>query len=143
MKRTFALITTIACAVTIMAQGTLADYQRAYNIGSRYAGKTSNSVLQSHFVINDEVGKQMWYTVYGSNGGAVDTKYYLVDLKTNKTTPMFDNDKLRQQISEQLGKPAQRLVDSTPTLYKNEDGHLGVKFVSNAYNWTYDTQTER
>ena len=141
MKRTFALITTIACAVTMMAQGTLADYQRAYNIGSRYGGKTSNSVMTTNFVTNDEVGKLLWYTVYGSNGGAVDTKYYLVDLKTNKTTPMFDNDKLRQQLSEQLGKPAQRLVDSSPTFYKNEDGHLGVKFVSNAYNWTYDTQT--
>ena len=141
MKRTITLITTIVCTITTMAQGTLADYQRAYGIGGRYAGKTSNTVLQSHFVINDEVGKKMWYTVSGSNG-ALDMQYYVVDLKTNKTTPMFDNDQVREQMSGQLGKPVQRIVDSTPSLYKNEAGHLGVKFISNAYNWTYDTQTK-
>ena len=124
-----------------MAQGTLADYQRAYSIGGKYAGKTSNSVLQSQFVINDEVGKQMWYSVSGSNG-ALDLQYYLIDLKTNKQTPMFDKEKVRQQMSDQLGRPVQRLIDSNPTLYKNEDGHLGLKFISNAYNWTYDTQTQ-
>ena len=141
MKRTFTLITAIACVSTIMAQGTLADYQRAYSIGGKYAGKTSNSVLQSQFVINDEVGKQMWYSVSGSNG-ALDLQYYLIDLKTNKQTPMFDKEKVRQQMSDQLGRPVQRLIDSNPTLYKNEDGHLGLKFISNAYNWTYDTQTQ-
>ena len=57
MKRESILTAAFTIAVSVMAQGTLTDYQRAYSIGGRYAGKTSNSVLQSQFVINDEVGK--------------------------------------------------------------------------------------
>ena len=115
-----------------MAQGTLEDYKRAYSIGSKYAGKTSNAIIQHQFAINDEVGKKMWFTTSERDG----IKYYIIDLKTNKKESLFDTNKLASQMSNQLGKTVEARYIQNTTLYQTDNGNLGVKFIANGYNWS-------
>ena len=137
MKRVSFLTVAFTIALTIMAQGTLEDYKRAYSIGSKYAGKTSNAIIQHQFAINDEVGKKMWFTTSERDG----IKYYIIDLKTNKKESLFDTNKLASQMSNQLGKTVEARYIQNTTLYQTDNGNLGVKFIANGYNWSYDTQT--
>ena len=132
MKRVSFLTVAFTIALTIMAQGTLEDYKRAYSIGSKYAGKTSNAIIQHQFAINDEVGKKMWFTTSERDG----IKYYIIDLKTNKKESLFDTNKLASQMSNQLGKTVEARYIQNTTLYQTDNGNLGVKFIANGYNWS-------
>ncbi len=137
MKRVSILMIVFTIAISIMAQGTLEDYKRAYSIGSKYAGKTTNALIQHQFAINDEVGKKMWYTTSERDG----MKYYIIDLKTNKKESLFDTNQLSTQMSNQLGQKVEARYIQNPTLYKTDNGNLGVRFIANGFNWSYDTKT--
>ena len=45
----------------LWAQGTLADYQRAFNIRSQYSGKVKNTSVQPHAIGDTH---RFWYAVY-------------------------------------------------------------------------------
>lgn len=137
MKRQMLFLGLCALAISAMAQGTVDDYRRAYNLRSKYGNKVVNANVQSRFLSGDEFGNKMWYSVT-ENGGQ---KYYLVDLKTNKHEVIFDNDKVASAMSSQLGSEVKgNQLWINPELVKLNDGNVGVKFAAKGYNWTYDAQ---
>lgn len=138
MRRHLFLLGLYAIAVGAMAQGTIADYQRAYNLRSRYGDKVVNANIQSRFVENDEVGSKMWYSVQENDG----QKYYVVDLKSNKQELLMDVSKVTSELSKQLGTDAKdNRLWIYPELKKLNDGTIGAQFIANGYNWTYNPKT--
>jgi len=124
-------------AITTMAQGTLEDYRRAYGISRKYANKTTNTLIQHHFELEGEIKGKMWYSVAESDG----TKYYIIDLKTNKKQLMFDNQDLLSQLRAQSSQPVDARYLQDPSLVKTTAGNIGFKFATAGYYWTYDTKT--
>ena len=90
MKRTLTLIASALVCASALAQGTLADYQRAYGIRSAYAGKTTNIVGNNVQLTADE--SQVIYSVTTKNSNAkgysvkysITGKYVKTCLKTPK-----------------------------------------------------------
>ena len=46
---------------SLWAQGTLADYQRAFNIRSQYSGKAKNTIVRAHAIDDTH---RFWYSVF-------------------------------------------------------------------------------
>ena len=117
--RGFIYIMTMAvCTLNAYGQGTVEDYKRAYSIRGKYSGKMLHGDVKAQ-----AVGKthKFWYTETGTGG----TSYKLVDCDKLTISPLFDKEKLSQQLSEKSGKK----------VYAN---HLNL---NNARVWAADEQT--
>ncbi len=136
MRRQLLLIACCTIAISAMAQGTLADYQRTYSLRSKYSNQVTNANVQSRFVENDKFGKKMWYSVQENNGQT----YYVIDLKTNKKHTLFEKNKLALEMGKQLGTDIKtEQIWINPEITQLDNGDMAAKFVTNGYNWIYDT----
>ena len=138
MKRTLTLIASALVCAGALAQGTLADYQRAYGIRSAYEGKTTNIVGNNVQLTADE--SQVIYSVTTKNSN----DYYVIDLKKNKKSPLFDSSKLAAALSEQSGRTiTARNLNFASLTPKQEGGTTVVEFDAAGYHWSYTPATNQ
>ncbi len=91
-------IYTVAFAPGLLAQGTLADYQRGHDLQSKARGLVVNTPGQMAWIGDSD---HFWYprTVKGG------TEFFLVDADAGAKKPAFDQTKLAAAISKATGHP--------------------------------------
>jgi hypothetical protein len=80
----------------LLAQGTLADYQRAQGLQEKARGLVVNSPGAIHWIGDSD---RFWYPRTVGGG----TEFVLVDTKAETKNPAFDHDKLAAAISTATG----------------------------------------
>ena len=87
----------LSSAVSLMAQGTLEDYQRAYDLPKKFnSGKVYYSNVDPKWIDGTNC---FWYIRNSPNG----KEYVLVDAKKKSRKPFFDQEKLAERLAEQTG----------------------------------------
>ena len=92
------LLTTIVLAISLTrvdAQGTLADYQRAYGLRAKYQEAARNIPERPSWL----PGNRFWYRK-SVPGGHV---FVMVDAATSAKSPAFDHEKLATSLSKAAG----------------------------------------
>ena len=85
-------------SVPAYPQGTVEDYNRAYNLREKYSAKhVLYSNVVPHWVEDTDV---FWYIRNTARG----KEYIKVDAKQSKRSALFDQKKLASQLAEQTGK---------------------------------------
>ncbi len=84
------------CAALAMAQGTLADYQRAQGLQAKARGLVVNSPGTPNWIGDSD---RFWYSKFVTGG----SEFVLVDAATATRKPAFDHDKLATAISAATG----------------------------------------
>ena len=97
LVRGFILASMTACTLMAYGQGAVEDYKRAYSTRGKYSNKMLHGDVRA-----TALGKthRFWYSETGPDG----TSYKLVDCDAQTTSPLFDKEKLSQQLSEKSGK---------------------------------------
>jgi len=112
---------------TVSAQVTLADYERAASLRTKFQGLAVNIVNQPTWI-----GKtsRFWYrkSVKGGN------EFVVIDAETLAKKPAFDHEKLAASLSTAAGKKytAVTLPFMTITFVENEQG---IEFIAEASRW--------
>ena len=83
----------------VSAQGTLNDYQRAYEIYGRYAGKALNADVRPVSID----GEQAFWYVLQTDGTR---RYIHLDAASGEERPLFDEADLAQQLAAKTGRPS-------------------------------------
>jgi len=86
------LLIAIATGITLHAQGTLADYQRAHDLQTKARDLVINIPGPAHWIADSH---RFWYA-HSVKGGA---EYMLVDAEAGTKKIAFDHDKLAASIS--------------------------------------------
>ena len=85
------VLLSLMLTLSVSAQGTKEDYQRAFGIGSRYSWKMKNGDVNVHLKRGTH---QFWYSVYDGKGQV----YKLVDADKNTVEVLTENpEKPRQR----------------------------------------------
>lgn len=139
MKKALFLIASCMVSTSILAQGTLADYKRAYSIRSAYAGKTTNIVNTNVQMSDDQ--SQLIYSVQTKTGN----DYYAIDLKKNTKAPLFDSSKLAAALSQQTEREvtSRNLMLMSLKPAQLDGGGKGITFDAYGYHWTYNTTLDQ
>jgi dipeptidyl aminopeptidase/acylaminoacyl peptidase len=78
------------------AQGTLADYQRAYDLQAKSRDLVVNAPGPAHWIADEH---KLWYT-HSVKGG---TDYFLVDAEASSRQPAFDQQRLADALNKATG----------------------------------------
>jgi hypothetical protein len=115
-----AVCTCLLLPVPAVAQGTLADYQRAMTLRTRYDGLAVNVVDERQWIRNTD---RFWYrrSVRGGH------EFVLVDAETKTKQPPFDHARLAEAISSATGGKYTALTLPFSTFAFIEDDH-GIEF---------------
>ncbi|MEO0475820.1 MAG: prolyl oligopeptidase family serine peptidase [Planctomycetota bacterium] len=95
----------IATADHAVPQGSKSDYERAADLRQRFSGKVTQTRLESIWVHDYDAFPEMvvqavWHRITPSSDGL----WYATDIKTGKTEPAFDHDKLAKDLAEAVEK---------------------------------------
>jgi len=114
----------------IRAQGTMADYDKAKNLGKLISDKVMHGGVRPEWI-----GKtnKFWYSTLTEKG----TEYFLVDAATAKKSAAFDAEKLAAQLSAQSAKPVKPYEASFRNV-KFSDDLKTLTFNTEGFEWTYD-----
>ena len=94
MKRTILTIAIASLCTSVLAQGTIDDYKRAYSMPNKYSGKMTHGSIRAHAI---EDSHKFWYSETGDDG----LQYYkLVDADANTCTDLLDPEKAAEAISQ-------------------------------------------
>ena len=77
MKKTFLTLTLTAACASMLAQGTIDDYKRAYSMSAKYNGQMTHGSMRAHAIDDSH---KFWYSETGDNNVSF---YKLVDADTN------------------------------------------------------------
>ena len=88
--------------VPVVAQGTLADYQRAHDLRTKSRDLVVNTPGPATWINNTD---HFWYPKAVKGG----TEFVLVDADAGSKKPAFDQEKLAAAISTTVGKPYKAL----------------------------------
>lgn len=131
-KLTFLAISIWFIGQTLLAQGTVEAYNRAYSLQEKFKDK----VLYSN-VVPQWIGKTnyFWYVRTTPQGKS----YVLVDAKKQRRTELFDHNKLALELTLATNKPvdAKQLPITTVNVSTTLDT---IHFVYNAYKWAFSTK---
>lgn len=114
----------------IMAQGTLADYDKAKNLGKLVSDKILHSGVRPEWIGKTNT---FWYSTLTENG----TEYYLVDAAGAKKNNAFDAQKLAAQLSALCGKPA-KAYELNFRNVKFSDDLKTMTFNFDGFEWSFD-----
>jgi dipeptidyl aminopeptidase/acylaminoacyl peptidase len=112
------------------AQGTLADYDRAKNLGKLVSDKILHGSARPEWIAKTST---FWYSTLTEKG----TEYFLVDAVAAKKAPAFDAVKLAEQLSNQAGKPVKPYEMNLRNVKFSNDMKT-LTFNSEGFEWTYD-----
>lgn len=131
-QRPFLLLLLAAICTGAGAQGTLADYQRAYGTRERLSGKMLHGSVRAT-AIESHNRHLFWYTDHDEQG----TCYTLVDADRRTKSELVRRDTVAAQLTRQTGRKV--AAGSLPLAQiKVTDSPLTVTFVFNNRHWTYD-----
>jgi dipeptidyl aminopeptidase/acylaminoacyl peptidase len=119
----------------IRAQGTVADYQRAFGLRDKYQGLAIDAADSATWI-----GKtnRFWYrkTV---KGGA---QFFVFDADTQQKLPAFDHEKLAAALSSVSGKKLTGLtLPFTTFTFVNDEKGIQVRVDATAWTCSLDTYT--
>lgn len=126
------LLAGLTLSLSVSAQGTLDDYNRAYSMRSRYgADKVLNASIEPHWM-----GKShsFWYVSRNAEKGSND--YLLVNADKGTSSPLFDATKLAKLLSKQTKQEVKADKLDLQRLRVSEKGDT-LWFASAGKNWTY------
>lgn len=126
------LLAGLTLSLSVSAQGTLDDYNRAYSMRSRYgADKVINASIDPHWL-----GKShsFWYVSRNAEKGSND--YLLVNADKGTSNPLFDATKLAKLLSKQTKQEVKADKLDLQRLRVSEKGDT-LWFASSGKNWTY------
>ncbi len=126
------LLAGLTLSLSVSAQGTLDDYNRAYSMRSRYgADKVINASIEPHWM-----GKShsFWYVSRNAEKGSND--YLLVNADKGTSRPLFDATKLAKLLSKQTKQEVKADKLDLQRLRVSEKGDT-LWFASAGKNWTY------
>lgn len=133
MKKLLSLLLAgLTLSLSVSAQGTLDDYNRAYSMRSRYgADKVINASIEPHWM-----GKShsFWYVSRNAEKGSND--YLLVNADKGTSNPLFDAAKLAKLLSKQTKQEVKADKLDLQRLRVSEKGDT-LWFASAGKNWTY------
>jgi len=118
--------------MTLIAQGTTEDYNRAFTLEKKLKDKVFHSNVTPQWIGSTN---RFWYI----NNTSAGKMYVLVDAQNKTRKPLFDQNRLALELGLSSDKPVEatklpiqslRVSDSVDTL----------NFVYNSYNWTYTTR---
>ncbi len=102
---TIALSTALLVTAELVAQGTVADYQRAIGLRERYESLTVNVPQPATWI---EKTSRFWYRKSVPGG----TEFVLVDAMTQQKKPPFDHQRLADALSAAI-KPEKKYTPVT------------------------------
>ena len=126
------LLAGLTLSLSVSAQGTLDDYNRAYSMRSRYgADKVLNASIEPHWM-----GKShsFWYVSRNAEKGSND--YLLVNADKGTSSPLFDATKLAKLLSKQTKQEVKADKLDLQRLRVSEKGDT-LWFASSGKNWIY------
>lgn len=130
MKKLLSLMLLACLSSTLMAQGTVDDYKRAFAQRAKYSGKVYYDNVQPTWIGNTH---SFWYIQNTPDG----RNYLLVNSDKQKRSELFNHDKL-----------AKALKDATKRDYRANGLYLDrlmvdeklstLHFQANGHRWSYD-----
>ena len=114
---------------SLVAQGTIDDYNRAFSLQDKFKDKVFYSNVTPQWIVK---GNCFWYVRVSLQGKT----YMLVDAKKKTKTTLFDHIKL----AEKLSKATKKTVDMeklTLSELKVSSSYDTLRFVNTGIKWTY------
>ncbi|QDH80374.1 prolyl oligopeptidase family serine peptidase [Echinicola soli] len=133
MKRIFILACFMLVSSTILAQGTLADYQRADSIKKAFK-KVYHAPAHFEWIEDTEM---LWYVMKTEKGQV----YKKVDVKNKQKSALFDQEKMGDQLSNTLEDTIKPYSLPISKVTVKEHGKL-LTFIAKDYHWEYDLVAE-
>src|SRR5690606_13346665 len=107
---------------------TLEDYQRAVSfLPENLNNKTVFNLYTQVYWFKDNSG--IWFVDHDKNGKT----YKTLSFKNNRVQPMFDHDKLAQELSKLAENKLESGQWSLSNIERTKDGHLKFNFESKTY----------
>jgi len=137
VKKTFekllVLLFLVLIPASLIAQGTLADYQRVDNFRTTVQGLVYNSIDRANWI--DNTGR-FWYRKVIKDG----KEFVLVDAERATKQPAFDHEKLSASLSKAANKQysAKNLPFNTFTFINNQ---TSIRFEADSVQWICDLNT--
>lgn len=136
LRNTIAGISLLAVVSGLYAQGTVADYKRAYEVKKTFnASQVLYSNVSPVWIPETHV---FWYIRNTENG----QEYVKVDADKALRTPLFDQQQLAKQLSEQCGKKVEASALNLSKLQVNKN-QTQLTFDLNGKHWSYDVSNQK
>lgn len=119
----------------IRAQGTMADYDKAKNLGKLVSDKVMHGGVRPEWIGKTNT---FWYSTLTEKG----TEYYLVDAATAKKSAAFDAEKLAEQLSALTAKTVKPYELSFRNVTFSDDLKT-LTFNNEGFEWTYDLKKKK
>lgn len=142
MKNYYYAVLMLFLTIQLQAQKpTLEDYQRAVSfLPENLNNKTVFNLYTQVYWFKDNSG--IWFVDHDKNGKT----YKTLSFKNNRVQPMFDHDKLAQELSKLAENKLESGQLSLSNIELTKDGHLKFNFESKTYILdlkTYQLQIEK
>lgn len=142
MKNYYYAVLMLFLTIQLQAQKpTLEDYQRAVSfLPENLNNKTVFNLYTQVYWFKDNSG--IWFVDHDKNGKT----YKTLSFKNNRVQPMFDHDKLAQELSKLAENKLESGQWSLSNIERTKDGHLKFNFESKTYILdlkTYQLQIEK
>jgi dipeptidyl aminopeptidase/acylaminoacyl peptidase len=129
MKKLTTLLLPFITSLTLLAQGTVDDYNRAFSLPDRLKDKVYYSNVTPQWI---EKTNKFWYVRFTPQGKT----YLLVDADKRKSTALFDHVKLAETLSNAGKKPIE-LEKLTLADLKVSTSLDTLRFVNGGTKWIY------
>ena len=125
-----ALVAAILCpAPPVLAQGTVADYQRAMGMREKYQELAPNVPEAATWI---EKSSRFWYRRSAKGGN----EFVLVDAETLQKRPAFDHEKLAAALTTELAPEKAFTAVTLPfTTFTFVDGDRAIEVTANGTTW--------
>ncbi|MBO0949774.1 S9 family peptidase [Fibrella forsythiae] len=130
-KQGFLLLISVLLTISgnVLAQGKLADYQRAEALKTKLKDKVYNAPQQINWTKN---GSRCWYVIQTARG----KEFVVVDPKQKTRQLAFDQEQLAQKLAAATGKKIEPFNLPFTTLNFGKDDEA-VEFVAEGFTWQY------
>ena len=130
MKKLLSLMLLACLSSTLMAQGTVEDYKRAFAQRAKYSGKVYYDNVQPSWIGDTH---HFWY-VRNTPDGRI---YVLVNAEKQKRTELFNHDKLAKALKEATKRDYRATALHLDRLMVEEKLDI-IHFQTNGHRWTYN-----
>ncbi|MBR5963001.1 MAG: DPP IV N-terminal domain-containing protein [Bacteroidaceae bacterium] len=133
MRKTSLFLLLLTLTLSLAAQGTLDDYNRAYSMRQRFGSdKVLNANIEPHWVGDSH---SFWYILNTSKGN----DYLLLDADKGTAKPLFDAAKLAKLLSKETKQEVKAERLDLQRLRVSDKGDT-LRFFSAGKSWTYLTK---
>ena len=129
MKKILLTTLTLLSSLLLAAQGTTADYNRAFSLQEKFKDKVSHSNVTPQWIAGTD---RFWYINYTSQGKT----YMLVDARKKFRIALFDHIKLAETLSKASGKTIE-IEKLTLAELRVSQSLDTLRFVNGGTNWVY------